>query len=458
MNIAKTFLDAGFAATKSEPRDGGTMHGYQHADGRVAVHSVPDDRKQPQTWAVVAGKESRRGTASDSKELKAALRLPASNVRPPERTVAAVVMLRRASHGTYALTALKGESGYGERVAIIKRLTGKRRLLVAEATFGKLRTALLAATGAKDDAALPTACKSVLAAEKAANQRLEAAQAAIAEQLLLHAEPEPEPDAAPKLAPPAPPSTAEDRRKQLEDLRAEIAERAEKHKEYPTATLHSADVELIVDPQDLCLLEDPRNGVVLLKIEKNNSQGAICVYNNGRRVAAGVATPDTLKICKRLEGDVFQAARQLMAPLSAAIEVTPTAARHLTAVLNCKEKEIMANTEKKAKKFESPKAAVKAVKAAAPAKSAAKASKAKGEATGGSRLDEAQKIKILTKDNPYREGTKSFTTYALLLKSKTVGEFVTALDKAKDDVYGAAHFLNYASAPRGAQPAHIELQ
>lgn len=66
-------------------------------------------------------------------------------------------------------------------------------------------------------------------------------------------------------------------------------------------------------------------------------------------------------------------------------------------------------------------------KAAAPAKAAKSAGK-KAQADGGRRgrkgaFDESQKIKVLVKDNPKREGTTSYDTFELLKKSKTVGDF-----------------------------------
>lgn len=67
-----------------------------------------------------------------------------------------------------------------------------------------------------------------------------------------------------------------------------------------------------------------------------------------------------------------------------------------------------------------------AAKKAASAKKAA--GKKKDQGDGGRRgrkgaFDESQKIKVLVKDNPKREGTASYDTFELLKKSKTVGDF-----------------------------------
>lgn len=71
----------------------------------------------------------------------------------------------------------------------------------------------------------------------------------------------------------------------------------------------------------------------------------------------------------------------------------------------------------------------KAAAAKAPAKGAGKAAaKPQDGARRGRKgaFDEGQKIKVLVKDNPKRQGTASYETFELLKKSKTVGEFFAA--------------------------------
>jgi hypothetical protein len=137
-------------------------------------------------------------------------------------------------------------------------------------------------------------------------------------------------------------------------------------------------------PGDVRLIEDPRNGIALMQLEKTSPDGALCVYNNGKRVAVGNIPYDTLRFVLRpVSGtpSITEAAYQLLNPVVATVQVTETAAAHLTAVLNSKEIAAMSVTETKStepvaksKKFAAP--AVKAAKTVDPAKKAGKASKA----------------------------------------------------------------------------------
>lgn len=84
----------------------------------------------------------------------------------------------------------------------------------------------------------------------------------------------------------------------------------------------------------------------------------------------------------------------------------------------------------------------KAATAAKGAGKAAPAAKAQKKPAGdaGRRgrkgaFDESQKIKVLVKDNPKREGTASYDTFEALRKSKTVGDFFAA--------GGASHNLHW---------------
>lgn len=70
--------------------------------------------------------------------------------------------------------------------------------------------------------------------------------------------------------------------------------------------------------------------------------------------------------------------------------------------------------------------AAKGAGKAAPAAKGKAAKKPDGDAARRGRkgsFDESQKIKVLVKDNPKREGTASYDTFELLRKSKTVGDF-----------------------------------
>jgi hypothetical protein len=198
-------------------------------------------------------------------------------------------------------------------------------------------------------------------------------------------------------------------------------------------------------PGDIGLLEDPKNGIVMMQLEKENSQGAICVYNNGSRVAAGVVPPEILKTLRPVAGeqDLIKAAHQLLHPIVPSVPVTSVAASHLTAVINCKELIMASTTAKKitspsTPKFAAPAKAVPASKknGAAPAKKAT----AEKKSGTGIRLSDEQTIKIVSATNPYREGTKAFATFELFKKSKTVAD-VKAKATDKHDV----GYLRYSS-------------
>jgi hypothetical protein len=206
-----------------------------------------------------------------------------------------------------------------------------------------------------------------------------------------------------------------------------------------------AAAEITLIPGDVGLLEDPRLGVVMMQLEKENSQGAICVYNNGSRVSVGVVPPEILKTLRPVQGevDLIKAANQLLNPLVPSVPVTPGAHRHLTAVINCKELVTMAT-----KKFEAP---AKATKAAAvkstdtvAVKTAAKKAAAEKPAKKGAAVKEAKaprasayadkKIKVLSKDmSALREGTKRYIGVEIILKSKTTNDAIPALAKAGCD-------------------------
>ena len=81
-----------------------------------------------------------------------------------------------------------------------------------------------------------------------------------------------------------------------------------------------------------------------------------------------------------------------------------------------------------------------------------KAKKApKAKKTGGgtrSHIADDTKIKVVAKENPYREGTKAHATFALFGKVDTVGEARKKADSAKHDL----GYLRYSS-----RDGHIKL-
>jgi hypothetical protein len=232
---------------------------------------------------------------------------------------------------------------------------------------------------------------------------------------------------------------------ELVQLRAEVADLTEAPSIKPPAR-YARDVQEI-DLSSVSILEDPRNGYTLLKVEKDNSQGAICVYNNSSRVSAGVVPPEILKTLRPvIDQDLVRDVNQLLHPITDDVVVTPTAERYLTAVLNaCKENTIMAE---KTRKFTPPAAASKKP-AASVAKPAAK-KVVKADGTARSHFTDEQVINVVAKENPYNEGSKAAATFALFARAKTVGKFKElAADKTKYE----AGYLRYAS-----RDGHIKVK
>ena len=221
-----------------------------------------------------------------------------------------------------------------------------------------------------------------------------------------------------------------------------------------------ADRDVVVDLTHVRLLEDPRNGIILLQVEKPTATGSVCVYNNGKRVAAGEVAPETITTLLRPVPNapsITEAAYQLLNPIVPSVEVTPLAARHLTAVLEASRNEtpVMAKLATKdnvpvakSAKFAAPvtKAAKPpakvdpkppAVKSApvksAPVKSApvksAPVKSAPASATGRkAKFEDSMKITVVeqycgTANNPHRAGGKAYLVHEAYSKLKTVGDF-----------------------------------
>jgi hypothetical protein len=190
--------------------------------------------------------------------------------------------------------------------------------------------------------------------------------------------------------------------------------------------------EPFIKATDVKLLEDPQQGVVLLQLERANSQGAICVYNNGSTVSVGIVPPETLKTLRQIvDADILKAANQLLNPVVPSVAVTPVAVSHLTAVIHCKEIAAMA-------KFDAPtkSAAKKSAATEKPAKSAAKKSAApKAPKTPKEPKAPAADRKITAlvkaKDLTLREGTFCYAQVHAAVSSKTVAEAQAKLDADK---------------------------
>lgn len=453
--IHKALLKGNFQFARTQTKDGYSYHGYSHPDGRAAVFSH-NGTAASAAWRLDAGnKEPQRGT--DAKEL--ATLLTATTVLPPPHIQGALRLLGKLTEGSYSLEALMGDAHYGDRLGLLKKLRNGGKVLAKEAGITQLRKefhAVLKPTGSsaaaqaaqfmemakRTDRLVSKVESSARKVEQAKVDKL--LRTTLAERIV----PGPAPIPKPKR------KTKHQERKEKEALRQELAAKVEAQKaalaEQELNPKAAADVDVPIEASAVRLLEDPRNGIVLLQVEKSNSQGAVCVYNNGKRVAAGVVPSETLKVLRPVEANVLQAANQLLSPI-VDVPVTPTAHRHLTAVLNCKELLHMETTNKK---FAAP---VKAAKKTAAEKPAKKTAAPKAESTGRVKYDDAQKIVHLVKSNLYREGTKAHATYELLAKAKTVGDFRKAVEKSKEAVYDATYFLGWASVQHGSKEPQIKV-
>jgi hypothetical protein len=302
----------------------------------------------------------------------------------PERSIRniepAVKVLGRETAGAYDLTSIADDGpGYGSRLRVLKALRGGDRVVVKDAEPAKLKRELYTAMGAKNTGDFVLKCAAMEAASAKAGKALskqiaesKKRDAALKTAAIRSGKPvfdgKPILDAPRKLNKK---EEAADQKQFKAELAARVAKTARETAAMPMAQPR-ADAIIEHDLSMVCLLEDPTNGITLLRLENPNSQGAICVYNNGSRVAAGVVATETLRIlrvraCEDMAADV----RLLLHPLSSGVTVVPVAERHLTALLQRIEENIMAGKKKvaieeakKPAKFAAPKGApVKAAKA-----------------------------------------------------------------------------------------------
>ncbi len=219
------------------------------------------------------------------------------------------------------------------------------------------------------------------------------------------------------------------------ELAAQIMNKR-RQEEYTPLAVPRPEAEISVNLEDVCLLVDPNNGITLMCLEKPNSQGAICVYNNGSRVAAGVVPTEILISLRReVSDDLVRDVNQLLHPMTSGVIVTPVAEHHLTAVLeHCKES-IAMTTEKtvSTKKFAPPVGAAKKAPKATKAEKPAKAAK-KDKTPKAPRVVEDKKIKALVtlkSEGLPREGSFCYGQVEAIIGSKTVSEAQAKLNKSK---------------------------
>jgi len=368
---------------------------------------------------------------------------------PPDHVCRAIVMLGELTGKRYDMDLLRGDKHYGDRVALLRAIfnRGRGQYKASETGITNLTTAFYTAVGPSGKNAVAKSksfslCAADIAQAFKLAQRLakrierttmkKVARVTAAERSLPG-----------EVLPTYKRPSKGQRTKEREEAKQDIATKLAVSPEQP-AVPHP-DVDVVIVPGDLRLLEDPVNGLVMIQMERANSQGAICVYNNGSRVAAGVVPPETLIKLRPVPPDVahgisgnemlLQAANQLLTPIIPGVPVTPVAARHLTAVVHCKELIPMANTTapvSAAKKFAPPaKVAGKGKKATPKVTNGAavKAAHAKAEKSERVGIYTGKKIKVLNENHGARPGTKRAKAMDILIASKTTDEAIPKIAK-----------------------------
>jgi len=359
----------------------------------------------------------------------------------PERTAAnllpAIKALQHETAGAFDLAAIADDGpGYGSRLRVLKALRGGDRVVVKDAEPARLRRELHAAVGVKTAGAFALRCTNLLkeAAKGAAalKKRVAASKADGA-----HAKREflrgtaPIFDGKPILDAPRK-MTKEQEAEDSAQFRAALAARvARKEQELPIAQPRPDTLD-DVSLDDVCMLVDPANGIMLLCLEKPNSQGAICVYNNGSRVAAGVVAMETLRALRPVScTDLVHDINQLLSPLESGVIVTSTAEQYLTAVLeHCKESIEMIDEKvvsTPAKKFAAKKSATK--KSATKKSATKKTAKAEGAPT--ERKSSLFRLLNDTKATWSAFTAQKGTIVAAFVKLGAVGKTATGVTRAK---------------------------
>jgi len=411
--IHQALITAGFFHVKTQIINDLVAHGYTHADGRAALFTHSKDGSD-EAWAVktalgefggtdrpteeslkpvtavqlkaakvAANKKAasiergkmlletdRRRAEKHAEVLAAAKVVPPAIAGVPANVVRAIEMLSGLTAKQFDLDMLRGDRHYGHRLALLKRLFDREKVLVAETGINNLIEAFFSAVGAGEGSkAAKAACFAARCSEIAAASRTVRLAAAKAEKLTIkqglrrtYLDRVVPGTITPFVKPLSKVRQHEHDKEELMQLRMELTVSPEQ----PAVPRPDADFDLV--PSDVCLLRNPGNGIVMLQLEKANSQGAIVVYNNGVKVAAGVVAPETLKSLRPVASEIslVEVAKQLLNPIAPSVPVTPVAARHLTAVIeHCKETNMSATATvtpvASSKKFVAPKATKKAV-------------------------------------------------------------------------------------------------
>lgn len=401
-----------------------TAHGYSHPNGSAALF-IHDNTstKIAARWQL----NRADGTSIEGKtaqELATALLAP---VGVSEGTQAALQLLYKLTAGSFRAASLVGEENYTNRVQLLKKLKGTDKILVKESGVKNLLAAFSAALG---EEATEEACGKVFRQVQKLNNTIRTVEKEQVQDVMRSTVGQREVHDDKPILPGVKKLNNKKQKaadeKTKAELKAQIATKR-KQEEYTPLAVPRPEAELSVDLEDVCLLEDPANGLVLMCLEKANSQGAICVYNNGSRVAAGVVPTEVLVTLRRLVSeDLVRDVNQLLHPLTAGVIVTPVAEHHLTAVLeHCKENLIMANET-----------AVKTKKFAAPAKPNGKKEAAASKATKTPKVARAASAKGHTTERV--KVVQDATATIALVKKPTEADKLAKRDRVIVDILAAA--------------------
>lgn len=408
-DVTQAIRSAKFTHSQSHLIGGRVAHGFQHVDGRAVLYSYapkgkdakwqllhPDGSKREGTTLAalksaltikatksVMNKAARR--VADQKDHAERLVANEARTKALATTTPAVVqdiahnvlraaeMLGGATKQQFNFEPLKGTKQANVRVSILRKLLNDASVTIKEATVDAITKAFHTAIGTVKADEFTKRCRSITAAArsmKSAATRLQSKAIATQQRASVSER------TVPGDIIPAPVRLSRKDRaaKDTQDAQDVLHENLVLVATTAPIARPKPEAEVKVVAGDVRLLEDPVNGIVMLQVERANSQGAICVYNNGSRVAAGVVPPEILKTLRAVSNaDVAKAASQLLTPVVPSVPVTTVATRHLTAVLHCKELTMTATatvTPIINKKFAAP-AKTAAKKSAAPAKKAA---------------------------------------------------------------------------------------
>ena len=416
---AKGMMDLAATASKKKRRLGGLEPSAPRpGDEELLPHAFAGDGGKCGLCFKALGEgshvaEEATSLGEDIAAARAARAMPA-----PANVVRAVEMLGYHTGATFDLSKMGGDKRYGQRVAMLKKLLCATKVLVKDSGPKQLGDAFHSAVGAKGENAGAKAadfaarCKALLAAAvKAKSAETRAVTKAKASALAAAG-----PDLTVAGDAPLPAYEKRGKAERAEELEATIRELGLAASEPVAAPRPGAEVELVAG--EVWLLEDTSNRIVMLCLERPNSQGAVCVYNNGTRVAVGVVPREVLVKMRQVQDvDPVSAARELLNPTTPGVAVTPTAARHLQAVADCREL-TMPNTKKFAAK-----------KQAAKAEKPAKAAKTKKEPT--ERKSSLFRLKNDTKKTWEAFQTQKGELIAAFVKLGAVGAKATGATRAQ---------------------------